>query len=126
MFKSRDNYNMQEKELTYLPCYYLFKNNQRVAFICSLVFTKEGREILPPITDKTLDELYDITKKEGLLITRIYRSNEIPNKITESLTKIEKIKFKANILFLFPNQDIAEEFLLYINKDYKIELIKRT
>lgn len=118
---------MNKKELDYLPCFYLHHNNQKIPFLCSFFFIdKKGVEVLPPITKESIDEMYNITNKDGLLITRIFHNNEITDKVNKTLEKIKKIEYKANIMFLFADQDTAEQFYLQIKDQFKIELIKRT
>lgn len=118
---------MKQKQLDYIPCFYLQHNNQKIPFLCSFFFiNKDGIEVLPPITEKTINEMHSITNKDGLLITRIFNNNEITDKVNKTLERIKKLEYKANIMFLFADQDTAEQFYIQINTQFKLELIKRT
>jgi hypothetical protein len=118
---------MNQKKLDYLPCFYLLHDNKKIPFLCSLFFIdKKGVEVLPPITKKSIDEMHNVTNKNGLLITRILNSNEIVDKVNKTLEKIKKLEYEANIMFLFADQDTAEQFYIQIKDLFKLELIKRT
>ncbi len=114
-----------KQELDYLPCFNLSLNNRKIPLFVSLAFNKNGIEILPPIAQKTINELLNITKKEGLLITRILNINEISIKVSQSLDKISNIEYAANIMFLVFNENVANELFLYLREKYVLDLIKR-
>ncbi len=121
---TENNMKMKE-ELKFLPCFYLHHNDRKIPYLCSFVFINNGVEVLPPITKDSINEMVEITKKEGLLITKIFKSGDIAINVNKSLEKMKRLEYEANILFLFPDQDIAEEFFLYIQNNFKLELIKR-
>lgn len=112
---------MLVSNLEYIPAYYIEYCGKKIPFLVSLLFVDDNKQIkLPPVVEKSINKVCDITCRETLAYIKI---SEFDKQKLEHCF-FESDKNNAILLFLCFTVELAENLMCYFKENYNITLIK--